>query len=298
MLGENLGSPEFGRRNRTVFFQEFVSSHFAIVYSLAQFVNELDIFKSLPDQIGLPHTNGSLSFLPPKTPDGPVTHRNVTGVCDDPHLVERFNKIAGTIKTNAGMDGILVNLQLVPDAVVCLLHPINNTEDFPPGTFMDNSGAFGHDLLTDPARKFIAEATVPSSKVVIAGPLTLRQCEHCDPTVEKAFIARLPIASDSNIISVSGEDYYKWGFVVALINWNELVKRSGVYDVFEAEGLEFQLTRTDRIHNVDTDTFTEKVRAIYNMTPSYETILCCSATMYVCMYVCISSRSHLTIPFV
>jgi sensor domain CHASE-containing protein len=124
---------------------------------------------------------------------------------------------------------------------------------------MDNSGAFGHDLLTDPDRKFIAEVTVPSSKVVIAGPLTLRQCHNCDPTVEKAFIARLPIASDSNTITVHGQDYKRWGFAVALINWNELVKRSGVYDVFEAEDLEFQLTRTDRIHSVDSDTFTQQV---------------------------------------
>jgi hypothetical protein len=251
-----------------LFFSKNLDQAILPLFSLAQFVNELEIFKSLPDQIGLPYTNGSLPFLPSKTKDGPVTHRNVTGVCDDPHLVERYSHIAGTIKKNAGMDGILVNLQLVPDAVVCLLHPMNNTEDFPPGTFMDNSGAFGHDLLTDPDRKFIAEMTIPSSKVVIAGPLTLRQCHDCDPTVEKAFIARLPIASDSNTITVNGEDYKKWGFAVALINWNELVKRSGVYDVFEVEELEFQLTRTDRIHNVDTDTFTQQVCTSPSFLPS------------------------------
>jgi sensor domain CHASE-containing protein len=160
------------------------------------------------------------------------------------------------------MDGILVNLQLVPDTVVCLLHPMNNTEDFPPGVYMDNSGALGHDLLSDPERKFIAKATVPADDVVIAGPLSLRQCQDCDPTVEKAFIARLPIASETNTIVVDGVGYKKWGFVVALINWNELVERSGVYDVFESESMEFQLTRTDRIYISQDDTYTENVRPV------------------------------------
>jgi hypothetical protein len=188
------------------------------LFSLAQFV------KCLPEEIGLPGANGSLPFLPPKGPGMPVTHQNVTGVCDDPTVIERYAKIAGTIKENAGMDGILVNLQLVPDAVVCLLHPINNTEDFPLGVYMDNTGAIGHDLLTDPARKFIAEATVPSDQVVIAGSLSLRQRHDCDPTVEKAFIARLPIASDTNQITVNGASYNSWGFAVALITLLSLAK--------------------------------------------------------------------------
>lgn len=243
-----------------LFFSQNLDRAILPLFSLAQFVTELEIFKRLPDEIGLPHENGSLPFMPPKVAGGPVTHRNVTSVCDDPHLVERFTSIASTIKKNAGMEGILVNLQLVPDAVVCLVHPVNNTEDFPPGIFMDNSGALGHDLLTDSQRKFIAEATVPAKKVVIAGPLTLRQCQDCDPTVEKAFISRLPIDSEHNVITVKDKGYKKWGFAVAIINWNELVKQSGVYDVFEKEDLEFQLTRTDQNYDEVSDTFTENVR--------------------------------------
>jgi sensor domain CHASE-containing protein len=244
-----------------LFFSQNLDQAILPLFSLAQFANELDMFRTLPEQIGVPGggTNHSLPFLPPKAEGMPVTHRNVTGVCDDPALVKRYSRIASTIKKDAGMDGILVNLQFVPNGVVCLLYPLNNTQDFPPGIFMDNSGAVGHDLLTDPARKFIAEATVPSDKVVIAGPLTLRQCHDCDPTVEKAFIARLPITSESNYIQVNGEEYPRWGFAVALINWNELVERSGVYEVFHSEQMEFQLTRTDFILNVEENIFEEKL---------------------------------------
>jgi hypothetical protein len=238
-----------------LFFSKNLDHAILPLFSLAQFATELEIFQTLPRLIGMPHANGSLPFVA----GDPPTHRNVTGVCDDPTLVERFDSIAGTIKKNADMAGVLVNLQLVPDAVVCLSHPMNNTEDFPPGIFMDNSGSIGHDLLTDPARKFIAEATVPSDRVVIAGPLPLRQCQGCDPTVEKAFIARLPISSETNVITVNGVDHKKWGFAVALINWNELVKRSGVYEIFAEEDLEFQLTRTDRNYDDDKDIFSEDV---------------------------------------
>jgi hypothetical protein len=257
---EELREAALGLAEETgLFFSKNLDQAILPLFSLAQFANELEMFRTLPERIGLPGANNSIPFLPPKAYGMHATHRNVTGVCDDPALVQRYSRIAGTIKRDAGMDGILVNLQLVPNGVVCLLHPINNTEDFPPGIFMDNSGAVGHDLLTDPQRKFIAEATVPSDKVVIAGPLTLRQCQDCDPTVEKAFIARLPITSKSNFIEVNGEEYPRWGFAVALINWNALVERSGVYEVFDSERMEFQLTRTDFFYNVDEDTFEEKV---------------------------------------
>jgi hypothetical protein len=246
-----------------LYFSQNLDKAILPLFTLAQFVNEIESFRSLPERIGLAGEEGSIPFLPP-TADGDMpTHRNVTGVCDDQSLLEQYDRIAGAIKKDSGLDGILVNLQLVPDAVVCLVHPVNNTEDFPPGIYMDNTGAIGHDLLSDPARKFIAEATVPSNDVVIAGPLSLFQCQDCDPTVEKAFIARLPIKSEANFIAVNGERYARWGFAVALINWNELVQRSGVYEVFQAEGMEFQLTRTDSIQDTEGGTIEKTVRTCY-----------------------------------
>ena len=227
---------------------------------MALFVEELDIFHDLPLKIGPAFEEGSLPFLPKKSPDDPVTHRNVTGVCDDPKLVGEFSKIASTIKSRSDMEGVLVNVQLAPQAVVCLLYPLVNTEDFPEGVVMDNTGALGHDLLTDPARKFIAEATIPQDDIVIAGPLTLRQCPDCDATVKQAFIVRLAIEMKGHEIVVDDVHYEKWGFAVALINWEELINRSGVYEKFKQRGLEFELTRTDRVTDKETGEVTDKVR--------------------------------------
>ena len=241
-------------------FSEQLDRAILPLFSIAQFVYELQEFRSLAAQIGQVGTPGALPLLPPRVEGGDRTHRNISGVCDDPQIVKRFGEIASTIKTNAKMDGILVNLQLAPAATVCLLHPLNNTEDFPPGIFMDNSGAVGHDLFTDPQRRFIAEATIPAERVVTAGPLPLRQCGDCNPTVEKAFIARLPIYMDEYSMEVGGKTYPAYGFAVALINWQALVDRSNVFETFEESGdMGFMLTRTDRKYDEATDTFSDKV---------------------------------------
>jgi CHASE1-domain containing sensor protein len=246
------------------------------LFSLAQFATELDIFDSLPDRIGAVDAPGSLPFIvQPSTATNTSdneeqysvipTHRNVTGVCTEPALVQRFTHIASTIKRNAGMQGVLVNLQLAPEAVVCLVHPLNNTEDFGGNNagdvFMDNTGAIGHDLLHDPERKFIAQATVAADSVIIAGPLPLKQCtDSCHPLVEKAFIARLPISStNGHVISVNGTAYQRWGFAVAIINWMALVERSNIYENFAERGLTFSLTRTDYIAVTNSSEHEEKV---------------------------------------
>jgi hypothetical protein len=58
---------------------------------------------------------------------------------------------------------------------------------------------------------------------------------------------------------VNGISYPKWGFAVAIINWNVLVEKSGVFEVFRQEGLEFQLTRTDKKSDPETNEITETV---------------------------------------
>ena len=282
LLAEETGS----------FFSDQLDNAIIPLFSLAQFVAEIPQFRNLPNQIGqVGIDDDALPFLPGKK----QYYRNITNVCDDPQLVERFNQIASTIKSQSNMDGILVNLQIAPDAVVCLIHPLNNTEDFEPPVFMDNTGAIGHDLLSDPERSFIARATIPSDDIVVAGPLRMAQCQDCHPTVEKAFIARLPIALPNHTIAIDGQYYPdKWGFAVAILNWNALVERSGIYEMFqqyggegngEGTGWEFQLTRTDRTYDEDTGMTTENV--------SIKLLLVFGFCFFLCMLINISTTSKL-----
>jgi signal transduction histidine kinase/CheY-like chemotaxis protein len=244
------------------FFADELDLAFLPLFSLGLFVQEMEIFQDLPKQIGPAFEEGSLPFLEERP-----THRNITGVCDEPELIERFNSIASAIKRNAKMEGVLLNLQLAPQAVVCAIYPLINTEDFPDGISWDNSAAIGHDLLTDPKRKFIAQATLPSDKLVVAGPMKLLQ-EFKEDASQKFFIARLPVAMEGHQIEVDGQSYNRWGFAVAIINWNALVERSGIYETFREMGFEFQLTRTDRNFDETTGTYGENV-VVLSETPGF-----------------------------
>lgn len=248
------------------------------LFSLAQFVHELQVFQELPHQIGSPFQHHQHA-----RPMASAVHRNITGICDDTKTVQRFAKIAASIKENAHMQGVLVNLQLAPQAVVCLVHPVVNTEDFPPGSSLNNTRSIGHDLLVDPQRRFIAEETLTSSEgaIGIAGPYQLLQCStssstdgggegksDCDALAEKAFIIRLPIIMKGyNISGTDGTVYEdRWGFAVAIINWQVLVQRSQIFDEFQQRGWNFQLTRTDQVLNKTTDVFEEEVSGWVDVT--------------------------------
>lgn len=241
------------------YFSEQLDRAILPLFSIAQFATNLEIFETLPDQIGEAGEPGALPYLP-STVNSSSLRRNVTGLCDEPELVSRFVSIASGIKETSKMDGILVNIQLAPHGVVCLLHPMNNTEDFEDGKFLDSSGAWGLDLLHDPRMKYIALASVPSEDVTVAGPLALVQC----PTCGDFFIARLPIADPNRtIVGLDGRAYPRWGFATALIDWKRLVEESGVYESFHGKNgdtrYEFQLTRTDRLFNESSDSYDEKV---------------------------------------
>lgn len=225
------------------------------LFSLAQFATELDALADLPDRVGQAGAAGSLPFL---TDDGDGSldpRRNVTGVCDDPGLVERYSQIASAIKRNAKMDGILHNLQLAPHGVICLLEPMINTEDFDDGSFLDSSGVWGLDVLNDPVNKYIARASMKEEELGIAGPLQLKQCPECG----LYFIARLPIRSESHQIEVDGQVYPRWGFATALISWDGLVEKALLQERFREYGFEFRLTRTDHTYDESTGDYDEDV---------------------------------------
>ena len=216
------------------------------LFTLSQFVQQIDTFKDLPNKIGDycdPDTVCPAPYAPPLK-GKESSHRNMTGILDD-EVIKRFNNISANIKKDAKLEKVLVSVQLAPKAVVSLIYPLNNTEDFieDPGTFLDSTGAVGHDLLTDPKRVTIARATVPAKGVVMAGPLSLVQGDV--PKVKEAIIARLPINMPGYSIVVDGTDYPCWGFAVVIFNWAQLKTRSGLYTRFEQHRLHFNLTRTD-----------------------------------------------------
>ena len=190
------------------------------------------------------------------------SHRNLTGRIPKA-TIEKFNQIAASIKKDANQERVLVNIQLAPKAVVSLLYPLENTEDFDPPLKLDNRGAWGLDLLNDANQSTVAYATVLAKGVVIAGPLQLVQSSV--PVVKDALIARLPISMPGRNHSIKWtqadatvKEHDVWGFATILLNWEELKRRSGLYDRFTREKMHFRLTRTDSKTDPTTKEVTSK----------------------------------------
>jgi len=237
------------------FLSDTLSKATLPLFSLAQFATEIPAFRNLPKEIGTAFQNGSLPSVQPDTPGASVTHRNVShSSCMDPDTVQRFQEIAATVRQNAGLPpGVLVTLIYVPQLVVCMAHPMFSTDAFPDGVGFNATPSIGIDFGTDPLLVPQIPATLnEDNDLYILGPITLRQClndeKACDPVVKEAFVARLPVALPGNDITVNGTTYKnRWGFVIATINWTNLVESSGLYERFASRGHEFLLTRNDRL---------------------------------------------------
>jgi len=222
--------------------------------TMRNYVKQLSALTALSDSIGVRGEPGS---APVANGAKGITHRNMTGVFDA-QVIALFNNIAKDVRSTTGIDEIVMAIELAPKAVVSMIHPLTETKTLRNGKVVvqDHNGAIGHDLLNDPNRAAIAEATVPAPGVVIAGPLVL-----VEDDIVKTLIARLPINIPGQMMIVGGKEYECWGFVVALLDWEQLIEEVGVYSRFENAGMLFSLTRTDRVKQSD-GTFFDKVVTI------------------------------------
>jgi signal transduction histidine kinase len=241
-----------------IFFADELDKSTLPLFSLAQFATELDIFSELAPLIGPAGANGSAPLI--NSTDGRL-RRDISGICDQAELVEKFDKIASSTKAHAGLDDVLHSMQLAPYGVICLTYPqvYNDIEN---GFVLNNSAAQGIDLLNDPVQRYIARESMKNDSVGIAGPRTLIQCADCG----LYFVVRIPVVSAGHVIYIDDQPYNRWGFATALVQWDRLVNRSGIYEKFKSRGYHFQLTRTDRIFNAINNTYNETVVVLAGST--------------------------------
>ncbi|KAJ1491274.1 nucleotide cyclase [Baffinella frigidus] len=119
-------------------------------------------------------------------------------------------------------------IQLLPKAVVSLIHPMKETKVLRNGNVItqDNSGAMGLDLLHHPNRVAVAETV--------------------DLSV-KALLASLAINIEGESMDVGDVVYECWGMTTVIINWEQLLESVGLYRRINNAGMLFTLSRFDNI---------------------------------------------------
>ncbi len=211
------------------------------LFALGTLAENLPFFQELPSK---------MEAIPPYLNRFNNTYRNVTGICDDESKRSVFNNMASSIKQAASLRKILVNLQLAPHGVLCLTYPLNNTEDFDDGRYLDTSGAIGLDLLEDSSRSTLTKKAAKDDRWTIQGPIKLVQRESS--VVDQAIIGRYPMHVPYHNVTIDGKLYDLWGFSVALMDWDRLKRKVGLYEFFERNKMEFKMTSTNIIENKET----------------------------------------------
>ena len=235
------------------------------LFSLAQFATELDLFNDLPLKIGQAGTAGSLPFINTTFADGRI-RRNTTGVCDQPDLVNTFDKIVLTATNRAKLDDVLYNIQFAPGGVICLSSELIPVDFINDDTILNSTTVIGVDLLNTPQLQYFAREALRGESISIDGPRTAVQCPDCG----LYFIVIIPILSTTHHIEIDGQEYDRWGFATALIQWEKLVQRSYIYELFSSENKDFRLTRTDHVYNAASNIYDEVIVTLAQ-SENYET---------------------------
>lgn len=184
-----------------------------------------------------------------------MTKRNVTGICDDKDLQEKFRSIVEPINAENNLNGVVVSYRLFPNNVACLNEPSGEStehfkkEDFPQGEERGSAkSTLGFDAgnSDNPFWNMVTKDLFIERKLNVFGPFTL-------PPLKETFCGHLSIWSEldqnnstQNALTLQGSPVVgAWGFIMNFLDWGKLLERSDIYERFASRGFEFELYRVD-----------------------------------------------------
>jgi len=253
-IQKQKGTAEFVARETAQWFSNEFRRAMLPLYSVQQGVIHSGYFDDLPRQIG-PYPN----LVVPESEETPFTKRDVTGICDDPHVISKWRSIVEPINADNDLDGIVVGYRLFPNNVACLTEPHMQestehfkAEDFPQGedTLLASENVFGLDTghSAFPLWKMITTDLFINKQFNIFGPFAMPPmseliCGHL-AIWTKPEEAIFDTATFNNTLDVHGTKVEgAWGFVVNFLDWTKLKAKSNIYKRFSSCKLEFQLSR-------------------------------------------------------
>ena len=198
------------------------------LYSVQQGVVHSGYFNEAADKIGA-YPNLA---IPPETPEDKSFFRDVTGICDDPDLQEKWSDIVTPVNTENDLDGVIFMYRLAPKNTFCLMKHWGDP-DMPDKNFGMDAGA----SVNNKFWQSVTEELFIHNAYSIFGPFGQPDKEW--------FCGHIPVWSKNpkDTLDVGGTEVAgAWGFVMNYLNWRELKDRSNIYERFAGCNLEFNLT--------------------------------------------------------
>lgn len=209
--------------------------------SLQQAVIHSDVFKDLPYQIGNYGETGSAPVLPDQ-PD----RRDVTGICDNPEILQEFQSIVDGITQSFDFDDVIINYRLAPYGVFCYVDPMSVDLG---GSVFQSSNDIGWDPMHSEKlmwKNMLSSIYHNQNKIELFGPLEMGPFGKSE---EEIFCGHLAVNMDgyNYINNYDGEEKSLWGFVMHFINWGNLKKKSGIDEFYRSKEHSFEMSRTDYV---------------------------------------------------
>jgi hypothetical protein len=208
------------------------------LYALREAIQYSGYFDALTDAIGNYPKNLLAENVEASEGGGLMTQRNITGICDQPDVLDHWKSMITNINDEHDLNGLIVRYRLFPKNVACL--------EFKEGEVMMDDGM---DVSESPHpfwSQVVKDIQVNRWKGLhVFGPFPM--------AADMIFCTHLPLwtpADEENafkdVVDVQGTEVpYVWGFTMLYLNWSTMVQRSMMYERFEGLDLEFELFREE-----------------------------------------------------
>mmetsp|Transcript_11154 Transcript_11154/g.25332 ORF Transcript_11154/g.25332 Transcript_11154/m.25332 type:complete len:820 (+) Transcript_11154:127-2586(+) len=253
VVQERQNTAAFVATETAGYFASEFKKAFLPLYSLREAVHHSGYFDHLATEIG--RYPNRLLKVNATIPGGLANVRNVTGICDNPELLAKWDNLVDTVNKEQDLNGMVFRYRMAPKNVFCL--------DSKGGNAMVDNGVdtsnsehpFWSMVATD---LFIKRWEGLHVFGPFISPKGETFCTHLSIWTNKDnrgdWVDAEGGLSMTNMlddhINVHGTEVQNaWGFVMNYLDWAEMKKRSKMEERFSNVAMDFELNRQE--HDVD-----------------------------------------------
>jgi len=217
------------------------------LYALREAIQYSGYFDALPDAIG--NFPKNLEAENVEVLGGEMTQRNITGICDQPDVLDNWKSIITKINDEHDLNGLIFRYRLWPKNVACL--------EYKGGEVMMDSGMDASESPHPFWSQVVIDIQVDRwSGLHVFGPFEAQLPNG----IADVFCTHIPLWTPTteenafkDVVNVQGTEVPNvWGFTMLYLNWSTMKQRSMMYERFAGLDLEFELFREaePRLDNV------------------------------------------------